>query len=217
MKIYGIPGLGADERVYQELNKFLPQEIIPLKWLAPVKKESLTDYVQRFKSQIDEQDEFVLIGVSFGGMIASELCKYLKPTKAILISSCAIKFELPWSIKLLPSFILKAIPDFMLKPPFWLSKKFFGIKGNENKELLKQIIEDTDVEFLRWAMIQIINWKNEVIPDNLYKVHGKSDLILPFPKNQDVFAVDGGHFVIVEKARKIAKQIELILELPSFT
>ena len=216
MKIYGIPGLGADERVYQELNKHLKEKVVPLKWIKPLKNESLNDYLQRFKGQIDETEKFVLIGVSFGGMVASELCKHIDPFRTILISSCATRYELPWFMKMCSSQLLAIIPAHLLKPPFWVSKIMFGVSDKNYRGLLKQILADTEVGFLKLAMIQILDWKNDERPKRMSRIHGKEDKVLPFPKHQQVFKVNGGHFAIVEQAAQIAEDIETILESVPF-
>lgn len=85
MKVYAISGLGADARVFQFLK--LPIEIITIDWLSPKRNESLSEYAARLIPQINIKQEFILLGVSFGGLIALELSKLLKPKATILISS----------------------------------------------------------------------------------------------------------------------------------
>jgi esterase/lipase len=55
----------------------------------------LPDYAKRFSHAIKEDEEFVLIGLSFGGMLASELAKIVSPKKLIIISSLSSYRELP--------------------------------------------------------------------------------------------------------------------------
>ncbi|MCB0541677.1 MAG: alpha/beta hydrolase, partial [Bacteroidetes bacterium] len=85
MKIFGISGLGADERVFKKLT--LNYNINTVKWLKPHKKEELKNYIKRLSVEIDDSQPFVLIGVSFGGIVAIELSKILKPEAVIIISS----------------------------------------------------------------------------------------------------------------------------------
>jgi pimeloyl-ACP methyl ester carboxylesterase len=213
MKVYGISGLGADERVYQQLNQFLVEEIRPLKWIQPIKKENLEDYLQRFKVQIDENQDFILIGVSFGGMIAVELNKYTSPQKTIIISSNATKDELPRSFFFLAKLnLIRFIPHRVLKPPMFLSYWLFGVKSKPNKHLLKSIIKDTDQVFLKWAIQQIVSWKNTIIPSNLSRIHGTNDRVLQMNKNKPTISVKGGgHFMVIENAEEIARHIEQII------
>jgi hypothetical protein len=206
MKIYGIPGLGADERVYQELNKFLRNKITPLSWLQPEKEETLEGYLFRFKAQIDEKSPFILVGVSFGGMVAVELNKYLSPHQTIIISSSASRKELPFLFRILTQInIIRFIPNHFLKPPIFLSNWLFGVKSPQHRKLLKQIIDDTDVVFLKWAIQQIVGWKNKEVPERLVRIHGTSDRLLKMNKNETTMIIKGGgHLMVIEKAKEIA-------------
>ncbi|MFT6337757.1 MAG: surfactin synthase thioesterase subunit [Halioglobus sp.] len=84
MILYKIGGLGADERVFKKLK--LNSRSISINWLSLKSQESLQDYTLRLSKQIDQSQEFGIIGVSFGGIIAIELSKILNPKTVILIS-----------------------------------------------------------------------------------------------------------------------------------
>ena len=88
MKVYGISGLGADKRVFEKLT--LDLELIPIDWITPYKNERIEDYAKRLSKKIDKKEEFIIIGVSFGGLIATEISKILKSKLTILISSAEI-------------------------------------------------------------------------------------------------------------------------------
>jgi len=92
MKIYAISGLGADQRVFKFLQ--LDHELIPINWIIPLKNEPIQSYALRLAKSIDLEEEFALLGVSFGGLIAVELSKILNPKITILISSIETKNEL---------------------------------------------------------------------------------------------------------------------------
>ncbi len=92
MKIYGISGLGADKRIFDSLNLDYP--LIPVDWIEPTENESLKDYSNRLLKVIDTKSDFALLGVSFGGLVAVEISKVLKPRLTIIISSAETKNEL---------------------------------------------------------------------------------------------------------------------------
>ena len=89
MKLYAISGLGADERVFQFLK--LNHKLIPLPWLTPEKNESIEKYAKRMAEMINTEDEFGILGLSFGGLVAVELSKLLNPKVTVLISSAETK------------------------------------------------------------------------------------------------------------------------------
>lgn len=205
MIIYAIPGLGADERVF----KYLDLDIKPIHWIPPVKNESLEAYALRLSKQVNTDKPFVLLGVSFGGMVAVELNKYITPEKTIIISSAASKDELP---RLTGFFkmagITKILPSFLLKPPSFVAYKAFGVKNPENKRLLKTIIKDTDPQFIRWCMDKIVHWNNEDIPSHIKRIHGDKDQLLKMRSGVEYSVIkNGGHFMIVEQANQIKKII----------
>src|ERR1044071_2262482 len=95
MKVYFISGLAADERVFRHINLPEQYEAVHLAWLAPLPHESLPHYARRFSGRINGDEKFCLIGLSFGGMIAVEIARILRPEKLILISSISCPAHLP--------------------------------------------------------------------------------------------------------------------------
>jgi surfactin synthase thioesterase subunit len=52
-------------------------------------------YAKKLSHQIDTTQPFILIGVSLGGMLATEMTDFIQPEKTIIISSAKNKYELP--------------------------------------------------------------------------------------------------------------------------
>lgn len=202
MKLYLIGGLGADERVFNYLR--LDSETQIIKWIDPKPKEKLKDYSIRLLQQINQDEEFGILGVSFGGIIAIEISKLIKPKKLILVSSVETSAQLPQTyISIGKTQVLNLIPNQLIKPPKPLLGFLFGAK---NKRLLKQIINDTEPEFIRWALNTIINWSNQETPIEAIRIHGTKDKLIPL-KGEAIEINDGGHFMIVDRAEEISKLI----------
>lgn len=205
--LYGIGGLGADQRVFQYLS--LSVKLIPVRWITPKSEECIEDYAVRLSEQIDKSKRFGLLGVSFGGLIALELSKVVEPELIILISSVTRSSDLP-SIRNVARKVslLSLIPNYLLKPPFVVMRYFFGAK---NGPLLKEIIRDTDPTFLRWALHAIIEWNFDLHVDNLYLIHGSSDRLIPLKNKKAIEINEGGHFMIVDRAAEISKQSNILI------
>lgn len=205
--LYGIGGLGADQRVFQYLE--LDCEILPIVWIMPKAKEPLSNYAQRISSQIDIHKRFGLIGVSFGGMLAMELNKLVAPEFTILISSASKYTELP-SLRhhIRRIRILDIAPKFLLKPPFFVMKYLFSAK---NSELLKEITDDTDTNFIKWALNQIISWDFSEEIENVYSIQGSNDRLIPLKNSASIEVDDGGHFMVVDQAKKVSHIVNDIL------
>src|SRR6201999_1941012 len=93
MDCYCISGLGADHRIFSRLN--LPGvSIHHLPWMMPEAGERIDQYASRMKMDIDHGSP-VLIGVSFGGMMAIEIAKFIPAATVILISSIRCRHQRP--------------------------------------------------------------------------------------------------------------------------
>ena len=95
MKVYFISGLAADKRVFKYIELPPDFEIVHLDWVEPLKNETLSHYSDRLSEKIDTGEPFSVIGLSMGGMIASEIAKRLNPLQTILISSVPASNHLP--------------------------------------------------------------------------------------------------------------------------
>lgn len=98
-KIYILSGLGADERVFKKLD-LVPLEPVYLKWIPPHKNESVESYASRLLSQITEKNP-VLIGLSFGGMMAIEIAKQIETKKLFFFHQRKQNMKFPGIIDLL--------------------------------------------------------------------------------------------------------------------
>src|ERR1700676_1323176 len=141
MNIYFISGLGADKRIFRKLQ--LPPffNIHYIDWLAVREEESLESYCNRLSEQIDQTKPFSLIGISFGGIIAIELSKKLKPVQTIIISSFCCKKEVSkFYIFLGKTGLMRLVPiEILLKPNrivYWL----FGANNSDERQLLKKFL-----------------------------------------------------------------------------
>ena len=213
MKIYFISGLGADKRIFQKLvlSSFL--EPVYLDWVIPQTNESLPAYAHRMAALIDSTKPFYLVGVSFGGMIATEIAKQLSPQKTILISSVPISQQLPWYYHFLGQlYIDKVIPATLLTSSNALTYWLFGATDLQTKSLLKQILKDTDKRFLKWAIRAIVTWNNETKPVNLVQINGTTDKILPVRfTNPDFVIPKGGHLMVYNQPPKVSAILASIL------
>lgn len=203
MKIFAISGLGADRRVYDYLT--LEHELIPIDWIKPEGKEGIEHYSKRLIDlyNIGVDEDFGLMGVSFGGLIAVEIAKQHKPKFTILVSSVETKDELSALLKLVgKSRLLEILPEKLFNPPKALAHFMFG---TDKKELLNSILDDADLGFTKWAISQLLNWQNETKIPHLIKIGGSKDKMLP-PEGENITIIDQGeHFMIVDRAQEISK------------
>ncbi|HEU5289478.1 MAG TPA: alpha/beta hydrolase [Cyclobacteriaceae bacterium] len=208
-EVYLLSGLGADKRVFDFLD-FSDYQVRHIEWISPNENESIESYAQRLSDQIQNQKP-ILIGVSFGGMMAVEIAKLREPEKVILISSAKTKHDIPmlyWLAGM--SNIVKILPGSLFKKVNSLTYWFFGAHGTIEQAMLRKIISDTDDTFLKWAINQITNWKNETIIRNTFLIHGNQDRILP-NKKPDFIIEKGGHLMITNRPAEINSIIRKLI------
>src|SRR5579863_8545823 len=97
-EIFCISGLGADERVFHKLE-IQNAKLHYVRWFDPSDNESIEEYAGRMSRNVSTSNP-ILMGVSFGGMMAVEISKHISVKKMILISSVKLSRELPQWMKL---------------------------------------------------------------------------------------------------------------------
>lgn len=150
--------------------------------------------------------------MSFGGILAVELSKQIDTNKVILISSIKTKAELPFYYRILGFLnVPKWFPLSFLLKGNQIIYNFFGIKNRTEKMLLKNILRDTPISFLKWALQKTANWKNTTIPSNLIHIHHKASYFTLQICKSRYYYKEGGHFLIVNKAKELSRILKDIL------
>ena len=212
-KIFLIPGMGADTRVYNSID--LPDhEVICVDWIEPHKTDTLATYAQKLIFQYHITPNSLVIGNSLGGMIAIEMGKFIKLKKIILISSIRTIDEAPGYFK-----FFRTLPIYKLVPSALFNSVGFGIEfvfGKMNaadKWLFKDMLKKSSPKFLKWSMNAVLAWRNTSIPPNVFQLIGDKDTIFPYKKQKDATIIKGGtHIMIFDKAKEVTKYLKNILK-----
>lgn len=206
--LYLFPGLGADESIFRNL-KLPGYEIVHIKWIKPLNGENVADYAARLTYQIKDDTEAVLIGLSFGGMVAQEIAKLIDPTMTIIVSSIKTVKEKPIQMdiakKLRPH---KLIPSILaIEFDFWYPWTFGKTTAFE-KSYIKRMARGIHPDFTDWATDAAINWENTVTVPNLLHIHGTKDNLFPPCYIKNARMIKGGtHFMVYNRADEVAEII----------
>jgi pimeloyl-ACP methyl ester carboxylesterase len=211
-RIFLIPGLGADTRVYNNID-LNGHEVICVDWIEPDKTDTLAVYAQKLIRHYHITPKSIVIGNSLGGMIAVEIAKIIPIEKAILISSIKTVDEAPWYFSLLRVFpFYKPIPGKVFNSLEFLIKPFFGHTNEADTWLFKDMLRNTSPIFLKWAMDAVLKWDNKIIPPNVIQITGDKDLVFSYKRIKGAIIVKGGtHIMIFEKAKEVNKILKRIL------
>lgn len=206
--IYCIAGLGADFRIFANL-RLHNVELHPIEWLMPEPGETLAAFAGRLSQQIQHPNP-ILLGVSFGGMLATEISRQLPVHKTIIVSSCKARRELPAYMRAAGRLRLhKVIPYWWVTQSKVLNRFIFDTRSNaEDLYLKKMMLQQTHVLFIRRCVDMILGWQQNSNADHVVHIHGSHDkLLLPGTVNATHWIEGGGHFMIWNMAAEISRLI----------
>ena len=208
--IYLLPGTGADCRLFN--NIAFPFDTVHLEFPIPAKKTTLQEYAYGFIPRIDTSRRFILIGVSLGGMISSELSDVLSPDKVIIISGAKSRQELPARYRFQKYVPLnRIIPKNTIK---WGSKVLAPAVEPERKQdsIFRSMLMAKDPQYLKWTVNMIINWEKKVYDSNMVHIHGDNDHTLPIRLvDYDYLVPDGSHMMVYIRGKEVSDLINQIL------
>ena len=202
--IYCISGLGADEKAFVNLH-IHGHELRYIPWIKAHKKERIELYAERMAKYIKE-DSPILLGLSFGGMVAIEIAKQKPLQRLIIVSSIKSAAELPRWMKTAGSLKLnKLLPIRKYKFTEKIDNVRLGVSNEEEKQMVRAYRKNADLIFLDWAINQALNWKNSWQPENIIHIHGNKDRVFPIKKINPTHVIkDGTHMMIYNRAKDIS-------------
>jgi pimeloyl-ACP methyl ester carboxylesterase len=213
MNIYLISGLGADSRAFKQLTFRNGTKLHHLEWIKPFAHETMNEYAKRLAQKIDTRVPYAIIGLSFGGMLASEMCTFLQPHRVILLSSVNNHKELPfyyrWPSRL---GIHKLLPSRPGKRSSFLLNWLFGLHEKKDVALLDDVLKNTDPVFSRWAIHALLTWNRMDTDNGVIRIHGDRDRVLPVTTFTPHYVVrNGGHLIVMTHAREVSELIDRAL------
>jgi pimeloyl-ACP methyl ester carboxylesterase len=213
--IYCFSGLGADHRLFQNLE-IKDAEMHAIHWEIPSAQDTMATYALKLAKQI-KHNRVVLLGVSFGGMLVTEVAAHLHQLehtidveKVIVVSSCKSHYELPFVMRMAGKIRLhKLAPYQFILRNNKLNRIAFSMQSQEEELYLKrQMLENSSIEYIKISINIILSWKAGKVPDNIIHIHGNKDRLLrPGSVKADYWIENAGHFMVWNKASEISKII----------
>lgn len=217
MKIYLIPGLGFDHRIFSKLD-LEEQNIQYLNWIEPLEDESIRKYAERLaKGIVDDGERTLLIGHSLGGILSQEIACFKQVDQIVLISSIKSRKELPAFFKLVNPLRLY---KFFKKEWTLNTVKYWGKKqdyvSDEEQTLFKEMLTKQSNNYLQWALKSLSMWEQPEVPKTtkIIQISGALDKTFPIKLiDKPTYRIeDGAHFMVYRKAFILKEIITSILE-----
>jgi esterase/lipase len=174
--------------------------------------ETLSEYAQRISKKVTNENP-VLVGVSFGGILVQEMAQFLNPRKIIIISSVKSNLEFPTAFKLAKQTkAYKLIPTSLIDNVYNLAKFTFGEKVIKRLKLYQMFLTVRDKKYLDWSIESIILWDRKKADPNVVHIHGDADEVFPIKYIKDCIVVKGGtHIMILTKYKWINANLPKII------
>ncbi len=215
--IYLISGQGADERLFRDFSFSNEYEVKCLDFVLPHPNSSMQDYARQLTEQITPTNDIILIGVSIGGMLASEISELIECKRVIVISSAKTRLELPRKYRIFKNFQLqKLIPPSFLKRSAKIAQPILEPDSNKEKELFDEMLDGKDPLFLKRTIDMIVKWDRLTPIDNIIHIHGDADNTIPLKHVKADYIIKGGsHMMALTKGREVSDLINEILREPT--
>ena len=210
MPLYLLPGLGFDDRIYSKID-FGNHLVSAINWIEPAPNEPIAVYAGKMAAGIAESEEVILIGHSFGGMMAQEIAALRPVSRIILLNSIKSRAEMPFFFKMagpLGLYHLFTQSGTIRSLPLW--GKQHGYESPEEVELFTSMVRKHSNRYLQWALKSLSGWQGVNIPaeTSLYQINGRRDKTFPFSQIKTPDAVlDGGHFMVYKQPEVVGKRI----------
>lgn len=189
MKYFLLPGMGADERMYDAQWDRLG-DVTRMKWPQDCQANTLTDLAHQLIKAYEIEEDAVVIGSSLGGMVACEIAHLSHIQQIVLIGSATSPTEI--------SALLQWLHPLIDHAPLSLLQWSAGSCPLE----LTRMFQTSSPTFLRTMSKAVFAWNGyESSWPKPLRIHGTRDFVIPCPTNPD-FTIDGGHLIAMTHSKE---------------
>jgi pimeloyl-ACP methyl ester carboxylesterase len=189
-----VPGLNGDHRVFSQQSLAFPDALI-VAWIAPRADEGLQQYAARLARSLDLSGPCVVAGVSFGGIVALEMARYLDARMCILIASSRDPQGLPYILRLLRP-VAARVPLPLVTGSVIAGWATACAALPDVRRRIRRLSPEQKT-FQRWALRALLTW-HPTTPAacSILQVHGDRDNRFPDGASRAERVVHGaGHLV----------------------
>jgi len=217
VNIYLLPGQGADGRLFKNLHIEGNYNAKVIEYSVPDKGMDMKAYAELLAQQIDTTTEFILIGTSLGGMLATEISDFLNPQKTIIISSAKNSMELPWRYNFQKKFpIYKLVGARISKFGARVLQPIVESDRKYEKETFVAMLDDLDPTFLKRTIAMILEWDRVENEAPIIHIHGSKDKTIPIKNvDYDLVIEDASHMLTLINSTELNTLLNQLLSGPT--
>lgn len=208
VRLYLLPGLGADPRMYRNLDCGPDAEVIALPWISPGSAADLGAYAEKLIEHYRPEPPCFIGGVSLGGMIAQEWAHRAEVEGLVLISTAVDRAEMAAPIRAAAALRAGPVISKPLLQALGTAGDRFTSKSPEGRALFLEMLRESDAEFMTFGARAVLDWEPPGIAAPYLRIHGTADRVFPASSVRDAVMIRGGnHFMIFDRGAEIGKEI----------
>lgn len=204
MKLYLLPGVGCDGRLFDRLD-LSGVDVVRLNWPRFEADDTLPRIAARMQDAVRADEPHVIAGVSMGGMVAQELALITRPHKVVLISSWTGPQEWPLFVRV--NARLRAhrlIREWSVRAA-WPLKRLIDRREAGIDRLLWDMARKQGATQLRLGTDAILRWKGSRWTGPLVRIHGDKDIVTPLRFPVDHLVKGGQHVMVLTRADEVSR------------
>jgi len=196
-----LPGVGVDGRLFQPQRE-LPFPFEVPAWLPVRPREALPSYAKRFAASLGRAD--LLVGVSFGGILAQEIAPRVKARLVVGIATGRHRRDVPRLIRF-AELVARNIAPLTTGPGrLAVQARLFGGLAERHARMMVAMMKDASPVFVREAARMVCGWEGADPGCPARFLHGREDLIMrPRTFEPDEWVEGAGHLVNLTHARRV--------------
>ena len=203
MKLYLLPGVGCDGRLFERLD-LSGLDVVRLDWPRFEADDTLSRIAMRMQDAVRADEPHVIAGVSMGGMVAQELAVLTRPRKVVLISSWTGPHEWNLLTRVNARVGLHAIIRDWSVRAAWPLKRLIDRREEAIDRLLWTMAREQGAVQLRRGTAAIMRWKGSAWDGPLVRIHGDKDIVTPLRFPVDHLVRGGQHVMVLTRPQEVA-------------
>lgn len=210
MKVYLLPGIGCDARLYDRID-LTGLDAVKLSWPPFPPGSTLASIAEAMRPQIHADEPHIIAGVSMGGMVAQELAALTKPEKVVLISSWTGPRE--WSLLARSGSafqLYRSITHFTMWAT-WPIKRILGQRDRATDRLLWEMACQETARKIRIGTGAILRWKGSPWKGRVVRIHGDADRVVPMRFPVEYVVRGGAHIMVLTRGEEVSRLLRAAL------